>query len=371
MTTEPGSPLVSVIIPVYDMAGFLPAAIESVLGQTLAAELVEVVVVDDGSRDDSAAVAARYAPRVRCVRQSNRGLPGARNTGVRESHAPLLQFLDADDRIMPEKLEESVAVLGSDASAGLVYSGCTLVDEAGAPLPQHGWAHAEGDVLPQLLLGNLIHTHAAVVRRTLLERAGGFDETLTSVEDWDLWLRLGLDGARWRCVDRPLAEYRVRDGGMHGNPSRMLANRLRVLEKVFADPRLPAALRGLRARAFRNAWVVAACDHYRGGRPDESGAALLQALRLVPDSLADPAVLRQMCRLLLPIGYQRDRVMAARWRPLGHALRRMVGDAFAQPGLEPSLARGAWRARLAAWRVSIRLARRSLTARRRLAQTRS
>jgi glycosyltransferase involved in cell wall biosynthesis len=363
--------LVSVIIPVYDMAGFLPAAIESVLAQTLPAHLVEVVVVDDGSHDDSADVAARYAPRVRCVRQANRGLPGARNTGIRASHAPFLQFLDADDRIMPEKLEASVAVLGRDEQAGLVYSGCTLVDEAGSPLPQHGWSRVEGDVLPQLLLGNLIHTHAAVVRRTLVERAGGFDETLTSVEDWDLWLRLGLDGARWRCVDRALAEYRVRDTGMHGNPGRMLENRLRVLEKVFADPRLPAALRPLDARAFRNAWVVAACDHYRIGRPDESAAALLEAMRLVPDTLADAAMLRQVCRLLLPIGYQRDGVMAARWRPLGSALRRMVGDAFAQPDIDPALARGAWRARLAAWRVSVQLARRSLTTTRRLAQTRS
>lgn len=370
MTEPTGTPAVSVIIPVYDMEAFLPAAIESVLAQTLPADAIEIVVVDDGSRDRSAAVAARYAPRVRCVRQENRGLPGARNTGIRESRAPLLQFLDADDRIMPEKLERSLAVLERDPGSGLVYTGCTLVDEAGAPLPQHGWSRREGDVLPDLLLGNLIHTHAAVVRRSVVEAAGGFDESLTSVEDWDLWLRLGLDGVHWRCLDVPLAEYRIRDAGMHGNPGRMLDNRLRVLAKVFADPRLPVPLRALRARSERNAYVVAACDYYRADRRREGADALLRAVRLVPDTLTDVAMLRQMCRLLLPIGQQRDAMMALHWQRLGRTLRTMTADVLARSDLDASVAARAWQARLAAWRVSLRLARRSLTARRRL-QTRS
>jgi len=371
VTREPGTPLVSVVIPVYDMEGFLPVAIESVLAQTLPADAVEVVVVDDGSHDGSAAVAARYAPRVRCVRQENRGLPGARNTGIRASRAALLQFLDADDRIMPEKLERSLKVFERDPGAGLVYTGCSLVDEAGAPLPQYGWSRREGDVLPDLLLGNLIHTHAAVVRRELVERASGFDETLTSVEDWDLWLRLSLDGAVWRCIDLPLAEYRVREGGMHGNPSRMLENRLRVLTKVFEDPRLPPALGTLRAQAERNAFIAAACDYTRGGRRAEAADALVQATRLVPGTLTDSTTLRHISRLLLPIGEQREAMMAARWRPLGRTLRTMVGDVLARADVEPSIARDAWRIRMATWRASLRLARRSLRARRSLAQTRS
>jgi glycosyltransferase involved in cell wall biosynthesis len=260
-------PRVSVVIPVYNLRTFLPQAIDSALAQTVP---VEVIVVDDGSTDGSGDVAAGYGARVTVVRQENRGLSAARNAGIARATGALLQFLDADDRLLPEKAASAVAVFDADPAAGLVYSGCRFVDETNRVLPQHGWSRDEGAVLPQLVLGNLINPVAAIVRRELVEAAGGFDESLTSLEDWCLWLRITRDGARWRCVDRPLAEYRVRESGMHQNVERMRENRLRVLDKLFDGSALPGVVVALRPRAYQNAWLLAGCLNYAAA---DQGAA--------------------------------------------------------------------------------------------------
>jgi glycosyltransferase involved in cell wall biosynthesis len=352
-------PRVSVVIPVYNMREWLGQAIDSALAQTVP---VDVVVVDDGSTDDSGAVAATYGARVRYVRQENRGLSAARNRGIVESTGELLQFLDADDRLLPEKVATTLAVFDADRGAGLVYSGCRFVDEADRVLPQHGWSRDEGAVLPRLVLGNLINPHCAIVRRELVERAGGFDESLTSVEDWDLWLRMTRDGALWRCIDRPLAEYRVRAAGMHQNVARMLQNRLRVLDKLFADDFLPDAVLALRPRAYQNAWLIAACLHYANGERLAGAGAFRQAVLARPALLTERESLRLMSRWCLPLGHQRDAEVVAQWRPITATLRHMIGDLFATPDLEPAVRALRGPARRALWATIARLGRKHAVA---------
>lgn len=352
---------VSVVIPVYNMRDYVSEAIESVLAQTLPPEAVDVVVVDDGSTDGSGEAARRRAPGVRIIRQDNRGLPAARNAGIRASSAPYLAFLDADDRFLPGKLAAELALFEARPALGVVYSGCRYIDPAGSPLPQHGWSHEEGDVFPRLVLGNLIHPHAALVRRDLVEQAGLFDERLTSVEDWDLWLRVARHGATWGRVDEVLAEYRLRAEGMHQNPARMLENRLRVLERVFVDPDLPPAVVALRPEAFQNAYLAAACDWYRA-RDETSGArAFRAAVTARPALLGEPRTLRTICRGLLPEGRRNDAVVLAEWPELSEVLRRMLRQLFAAPDLDPTLARWRTAARLAYGRTAARYARRRLT----------
>jgi glycosyltransferase involved in cell wall biosynthesis len=324
-------PLIAVIVPAYNLAGYLQEALESVLAQTVPTELLDVVVIDDGSTDDTAAVAARFAPRVRCIRQSNRGLPAARNRGVAETSAPYLAFLDADDRLLPEKLADQLSILEVDRSAAVVYSGWHYIDEAGARLPQRGWSREEGDLLGRLLLGNLMHPHATLVRRSLFESVGGFDETLTSVEDWDLWIRISLAGARWRLVDHAALEYRVRGDGMHANPARMLANRLRVLDKVF--PRLDSpALVALRPAAYRNAHLEAAADWARAAAIDDAIAETRAAARESAGFLTSPRGLRAFTRLLLPLGHRNESAVVAAWPTLGPLLRALARGAAADLG---------------------------------------
>jgi glycosyltransferase involved in cell wall biosynthesis len=340
------TPRVSVIVPLYNLGRYVAAAIESVLTQTLPPTAVEIVVVDDGSTDGGGDVARRYEPRVRVLRQENRGLSAARNAGIRASRAPLLAFLDADDQFLPDKLSAQLAVFDAQPDVGLVYTGVRHVDESGALLPQRGWARDEGDVFPRLVLGNLIHPLVALVRRAPVERAGGFDETLTSVEDWDLWLRISRPGLRWAVVDRALADYRVRADAMHQNAGRMIANCLRVLDKVFADPTLPASVVALKPLAYHRAYLTAACDHYRSGDL-VGGARWFQAAALArPAFLTEPRSLALFCRWLLPTGFQAGPVVIAELPRLSATLRDALHQLFATPDLAEPVARLRWRARL-------------------------
>ena len=352
------APRISVVIPAYNLADYLGAAIESVLEQTLDPELIDICVVDDGSTDDTRAVVARYGRRVRYVHQENRGLPATRNAGVRATTAPLLAFLDADDRFRPEKFARELAILEEDSTAGIVYSGWQYIDAGGQTLPQRGWSREEGDVLPRLLLGNLIHPHAAIVRRELVEGVGGFDESLTSVEDWDLWLRISIAGGRWRAVDAPLLEYRVRDDGMHADAARMLRNRIRVLEKTFAALARRPDLLALRSRAFQQAYLEAACDHYRAGETERGAGAMREAVRHRPDLLTEPRALRQLCRLLLPLGWRNEQQVVSSWPTLGPIFHRMMAEAAGTD--DPHVVTAALR-RLNRWRVAGRYRRKYLT----------
>jgi hypothetical protein len=353
----PAAPTVSVIIPLYDLRSFVAEAIESVLAQTLDPRAMEILVVDDGSTDGGGDVVAGYAPRVRCLRQANRGLSAARNAGTRATRAPLLTFLDADDRLLPEKLAAQLHAFQQSPELDAVYTGWHYIDEGGARLPQRGRSVHHGDLLPDLVLGNLMHPHTVVVRRELVEAAGGFDESLTSVEDWDLWLRLARMGARWHCVDRPLAEYRIRRGAMHQNPGRMLDNRLRVLDRLFGDPHLPPAVAARRACAYQNAYLIAAGDFLRAGDRAASARTFRAAVCARPGIVTEPESLRRFCRLLLPEGHQREAALIANWRPLARVLRATLADLFATPDLETDVRRLRGRATMAYWRTVLRLAR--------------
>lgn len=357
-------PQVAVVVPVYDLRAFVGDAITSVLAQTLPPDAIELIVVDDGSRDGSGDVARSHGPRVQVLRQENRGLPAARNAGIAATSAPFVQLLDADDRLHPEKLAASLARFAAEPDAGVVYTGVRFVDEAGAVLPQHGWSRDEGDVFARLVLGNLVNPHQPLVRRAALEAAGPFDETLTSLEDWDVWLRVARAGWSWRCVDRALVDYRVRAGGMHQHAARMCTNRLRVLDKLFADPALPDAIRALEQEAYLRIWLQAACDHYRGGAREAGARAVREALRRCPTLFADRTRLRALCRMLVPLGHQSEAVVVAHAAAIGRTLQQMLDDAVATPGAGPALGAHRLRAQLAVWATRARLARKRLLGRR-------
>jgi hypothetical protein len=353
------APEVTVVIPSYNGARYLGEAIESVLAQSHPS--VETIVVDDGSVDETGSLVASYGDRIRCVRQENRGLAAARNSGVRAAGGAYVAFLDHDDRYLPEKIARQVAVFRERPEVGLVHTGWHFIDELGRRLGQRGWSPAEGDVLEPLLLGNLVHPGAVMVRRDRLLEVGGFDEARTGLEDWDLWLRLSVRGLRWGRVDAALLEYRVHPGQMHKHgPARRLSNQLATLGRLFADPGLPASVRALEPHAYQNVHLRAAADYYRGGACADAGRAFHAAVRVRPAVLTESRSLRAFCRLLAPTGFQRQDLLAADWRRVGRTLRAMVGDVLALPGLEPDIFALRWRARLTALRVTAHLFSRRL-----------
>jgi glycosyltransferase involved in cell wall biosynthesis len=215
----PTRPLVSVVVPCFNHGRFLAEALESLLAQTY--EHIEIVVVDDGSTDDTPAVAARFALRVRYVRQENRGLAAARNAGLAASGGELLNFLDADDYHEPDAIERMVAAATADPGADVFHGRHRCVDRDRNPLTSYPVAELSRDAFHQLLVKNRMICHSVLVRRRALVGAGGFDEQLRALEDWDCWLRLAAGGCRFVAVAAAVAVYRRYPGTMSRGYDRM------------------------------------------------------------------------------------------------------------------------------------------------------
>lgn len=221
-------PSVAVVVTTYNHAHFLLDALQSVSAQTRAAD--EIVVVDDGSTDDPAAVAARF-PGVKLLRQSNRGLAAARNAGLATVSSEKVVFLDADDRLLPGALAAGLARFASAPSdCGLVYGGYRHIDEHGRPL-ERKMLQTAADAQPyrQLLRqGNMIGMHAtAMYDRRRLQAAGAFDASLPRCEDYDAFLRMARHAP---IVSYPelVAEYRQHGRNMSHRHGEMLEWALRV-----------------------------------------------------------------------------------------------------------------------------------------------
>jgi glycosyltransferase involved in cell wall biosynthesis len=260
---------VSLVIATFNHARLLGDAIDSALAQTLSG--VDIIVVDDGSTDDTPAVLERYGGRIRVLRQPNRGLAAARNTGLAAARGTYVAFLDADDVMAPAKLAEQVAVLERAPTIGWTY--CDVLIETvatGATVrasDRFGYAARalDGWLFPELIHGNFIPAIAPLVRRTALDAAGGFDERLTALEDWDLWLRLALL-AEARYTPAVLVRYRIQPGGMSEDRARMDRNRFHVLDKLCRTR--TAALEGLGAVGRR---IIADTHNWLGKEAYASG----------------------------------------------------------------------------------------------------
>ncbi|MBT0666929.1 glycosyltransferase family 2 protein [Novosphingobium profundi] len=213
MTPEP---IVSVIIPTYNRASTIAAAVESILGQTCAQ--IEVIVVDDGSQDDTARVmAALTDPRLRYVAlPRNAGACAARNHGIELARADILAFQDSDDVWHPTKLERQLAVLGA-ARDRVIYCGfMRCEDGVAAYTPHSGIAPRRGRIVAPLLEGNFVSTQTLLVPRACLDAVGGFHETLGRLQDWELAIRLsGL--YEFDLVDEPLVHAYMTPGNISSN----------------------------------------------------------------------------------------------------------------------------------------------------------
>lgn len=231
------TPLVSVIIPNYNTARLLCEAIDSVLQSTM--QDFEIIVVDDGGQEVATLeIGDKYKPYPNVIfhRQQNKGLAGARNTGILLAKGEFLVFLDSDDLLLPEKIDKQITFLRNNPTCDIVYSYSDwfLNDDPKNRL-RANFPVYEGLILKNLLYGNFIHVNTPMVRKTLIQEVGGFKESLRELEDWELWLRLSVKGARFCCIPEVLSLVRVRSGSMTNNQAKMNRTMVRVLTELKSD----------------------------------------------------------------------------------------------------------------------------------------
>ena len=317
MSKEEPRPTVSVVVPAYNREGTLPRTLDSVLAQTF--EDFEVLVVDDGSADGTAAVAEAYAgrdDRVRLLRQpKNAGVSAARNRGLREARGEFVAFLDSDDEWLPEKLARQVERFRQvPDDVGVVYCGVETVREGGAVwtfVPEH-----RGDVYGRLLVRNALHAGAScvVVRRSVVESAGFFDEGIPAIEDYEYWLRIARHHP-FDFVEDPLVRYH--DVRAPGRKSLDVGDNMEAREWFFQKHRADMERAGV-AHLFLLDTVR---RQLKAGHADRAGVRglVLRAARLRPFSAE---VHRALVRHVWPRGLYRA-LRAGRG-----ALRSLTGRAI-------------------------------------------
>lgn len=210
MTSSSATPLVSCIIACYNRPDYVREAIQSALDQTY--PNLEIIVVDDGSTDDTPEVLASYGDKIKVVRQANSGTAAARNAGIAVSHGKYLAWLDSDDAWLPQKIAVQVEVAERHAEIGVVFTLCQAMDENGnPPPPSEPLPVPQGvireDILRMLVVESQVMTPSCLVRRETFDRAGWYDPEF-SAEDWELNLRLARE-APFAYLDCPLTRVRI------------------------------------------------------------------------------------------------------------------------------------------------------------------
>ena len=313
---ETATPLVSVIVPAYNITKYIGDALDSIFAQTFTD--YEVIVINDGSPDSEALerVLVPYLPRIVYLRQQNRGVSAARNTGILAARGELLAFLDGDDTWLPNYLQVQVSRIQADPTIDVLYPNVMIFGDSSKAGEEFMTVFpSEGEVtFESLILQTCNVSNCSIARRQTLLRAGLFDESLPSVEDFDLWLRIIKLGGRITYHRDVLACYRRRSGSLTADLIRLCEHILRVFAEVQQTIQLTPSERAI---------VNAQQEHYHailklheGKRAffsgDNAGAisALTEANRFLRNrkTVLTLIMLRIAPRLLLLAYDLRDRV---------------------------------------------------------------
>lgn len=302
-------PRVSVITPTYNCAQFLERAMQSVFAQTYVD--YEIIVVDDGSTDETQDLIARWDGEMHYVYQSNHGLSSARNLGVSKASGEFIAYLDADDMWYPHKLEQQVAFLDNYPECGFVHSDLTVVDENDRVMFPDWIQEARrsaprGFCVTDLLHNCHIQVPTVVERRTCYDRIGGFDERLRRVEDYLHWIQIVLNGHAVGYIDEPLAMYRWRTGSLSRNQAAMAEAMIQMFRILIEENALlerlgPAAEEVVRRRVAKLERGLASQYRWQG----HNDLAWRQAAALIRESPRDIGLYVELMKASVPVSLTR------------------------------------------------------------------
>jgi glycosyltransferase involved in cell wall biosynthesis len=284
-------PHVSLVIPAYNHATYLAQAVESVLAQDYPG--IELIVIDDGSTDNTRDVLAHYTGRLHWQTQPNSGQAYTLNRGWTMARGEILGYLSADDLVLPGCVSAAVEALRASPEIVLTYCDFELID----PHSRVIRTVRARDFDYREMVVNLTCAPGPGVffRRAAFQRAGGWDPGLRQMPDYEYWLRLGLVGAFQR-IPRTLAAFRVHEGSatFSAAPPEQAEEPVRILRKYFGLAEVPAAIRQHELQAISNALLVSAQLHLRAGRYMAASGCVRRAAGIYPGNLLRPRVVRQL-----------------------------------------------------------------------------
>lgn len=276
---------VSVIIPAYNRANYLPLALQSILDQSRVPD--EIIVIDDGSSDGTSELAQAYEPRVRYFSQDHRGVAAARNLGLAVAQGDVIAWLDADDLWEPNFLATTLSILEEQPAVWGVYTGSILIDADGNKLTQSNIKSVSpADLYPALIDGDLvIVTPGIVLRKNCFTEVGTFDAQLAMCEDYDMWLRIA-HVTRLVGVPRPLVRIRVHDSNTHRDSTAFFHFLCQVGKKQFGPAECePETWPEYKRRFYAHIYRVNAIRLMQEAQDRASWLYLSQAVRTWPKIL--------------------------------------------------------------------------------------
>ncbi len=292
---------------------YLEKAIKSALAQTY--RDFEIIVVDDGSIDNTAQITRQFKDFVNYVYQTNRGLAAARNTGIRHAKSEIIALLDADDLWDPEYLQVMVDLLEQHPDAGGVYCGFQYIDSQGNIVGKPSLRVVPPELFyrTQLIQGNWLSACAVLFRKSIANEVGLFDESLRALEDQDLWIRLS---ANHPFVGLPvsLVKYRRHESNMSKDPQHMITAGNMLMEKVFGPwEGIVSSWPKLKLIAYRNHFRSAAIRYLAAGNHEKSAYYLCQLALVSLDYLSSIDLWRGLARAHIPDEYQFELLSELNW----------------------------------------------------------
>ncbi len=270
---------VSVIIPAYNGDRYLAAAIDSILAQTY--RDLEIIVVDDGSTDNTPQVAQQYGTAVHAVQyvsQANQGVAASRNLGMAKARGDYIAFLDQDDVFLPHKLADQVALLEQDDNLGIVNSGWQITDEQGhIKAAVQPWQQIPDLTAANLIIWKPVFLGAMLFRRSWLERVSGFDISLEQTPDVDLVMRLAMLDCPAAWVEQTTVQYRQHEANASKNTLLQAQELNQITSRFFAQSSLTPAIKALEAKSRYQSLVWSAWRLQQTGYLDEMSHYLYES----------------------------------------------------------------------------------------------